>query len=96
MSKSVAIIDKDSKVIAINEYADNYELASNEILVTNPAFIDGDFYEGFFYPEQPFSSWLRDGQGNWQAPIPYPNDGLMYQWDEEAGNWVAVVFQQEN
>lgn len=96
MSKSVAIIGEDNKVIAINEYRDDYELTDNQILVTNPAYIGGDFYEGFFYPEQPFPSWSRNGQGNWEAPIPYPNDGLMYLWDEEACDWIPMVIEQEN
>lgn len=96
MSKTVAIIGEDNKVIAINEYRDDYELVDNQILVTNPAYIGGDFYEGFFYPEQPFPSWSRNGRGNWEAPIPYPNDGLMYLWDEEAGDWIPMVIEQEN
>jgi hypothetical protein len=27
----------------------------------------------------------------WQAPVPYPTDGLMYQWDEATTDWKATV-----
>lgn len=50
-----------------------------------------------FIPPKPYPSWvLNEDTCRWEAPIPYPNDGVMYSWDEEAGDWVAIVFQQEN
>jgi hypothetical protein len=50
-----------------------------------------------FIPPKPYPSWvLNEETCQWEAPIPYPNDGVMYSWDEEAGDWVAIVFQQEN
>jgi len=50
-----------------------------------------------FIPPHPYPSWiLNEDTCQWEAPIPYPNDGVMYSWDEEAGDWVAIVFQQEN
>lgn len=34
-------------------------------------------------PEAPFASWLWDEVLlTWNAPIPYPEDGEMYTWDE--------------
>ena len=45
-----------------------------------------------FIAPQPFASWVLDEDCKWQAPIPYPIDGLMYQWDEEAGDWKPIVF----
>ena len=42
-----------------------------------------------FIPPQPFPSWTLDADCNWQAPVPMPNDGQMYSWDEAAGNWVV-------
>ena len=96
MSKSVAIITEDNKVIAINEYPDDYELVANQIIITNPAYVGGDYFEGFFYPEQPYPSWLRNGQGNWKAPVPYPNDKKEYRWDEELGIWDEIIYPQKN
>jgi hypothetical protein len=43
-----------------------------------------------FYAPQPFPSWTLDDQWNWQAPVPYPDDGGMYNWDEDSLAWVEV------
>ena len=43
-----------------------------------------------FVAPQPFPSWALDANAQWQAPVPMPEDGQMYSWDEEAGNWIAV------
>ena len=46
-----------------------------------------------FIPPKPFASWLLDEEtAQWVAPIPYPTDNLIYSWDEEAGDWVAIEF----
>lgn len=43
-----------------------------------------------FIPPQPYSSWLFDEDVcKWYAPIPYPNDGKFYVWDEESRSWKA-------
>lgn len=45
-----------------------------------------------FIPPKPFPSWvLNEDTCLWGAPIPYPQDGKRYQWDEAALNWVEVV-----
>lgn len=45
-----------------------------------------------FIPEQPFASWiLNEETCNWEAPVAYPTDGLMYQWNEETTDWEAIV-----
>ena len=38
-------------------------------------------------PEQPYPSWVWD-DGAWTAPVPHPDDGNDYVWDEDAGVWV--------
>lgn len=39
----------------------------------------------------PFSNWeLDETTGQWIPPIPYPNDGLVYGWDEDKSEWVLV------
>jgi hypothetical protein len=45
---------------------------------------------GVFYAPQPYPSWTLDEEWNWMAPVPYPDDGGMYAWDEEAQQWVLV------
>ena len=45
-----------------------------------------------FIPPRPFPSWeLDESTCLWQAPIPYPEDGLVYYWDEPSGDWIEVV-----
>lgn len=45
-----------------------------------------------FIPPKPFDSWvLNEDTCNWDAPIPYPTDGIMYMWDEETTDWKATV-----
>jgi hypothetical protein len=44
-----------------------------------------------FIPPKPYESWVLDESTySWVAPIPYPEDGEVYTWDEEAGAWTAV------
>ena len=41
-----------------------------------------------FIPPKPYPSWiLNEDTCLWDAPIPYPNDGNNYIWNEEIGNW---------
>jgi hypothetical protein len=44
-----------------------------------------------FVPPKPYPSWLLDtNTAQWQAPVPYPNDGKFYNWDEVSQTWVEV------
>jgi len=43
-----------------------------------------------FIPPKPFESWLLDETTClWVAPVPMPEDGQDYTWDESAGEWVV-------
>jgi hypothetical protein len=45
-----------------------------------------------FYPPQPYASWLLNKKTwSWESPETYPDDGKMYQWDENAKNWMLFV-----
>jgi len=45
-----------------------------------------------FIHEQPFASWiLNEDTCLWEAPVPYPTDGVMYIWNEETTDWEATV-----
>lgn len=48
-----------------------------------------------FIAPQPFPSWSLDKNHDWQPPIPYPNDGLMYVWNEEVEDWEVYVADEE-
>ena len=42
-----------------------------------------------FIPAKPFNSWvLNETTCLWEAPIQYPSDGELYQWNEENNSWV--------
>lgn len=44
-----------------------------------------------FIPPQPYPSWLLNVQTClWNAPIPYPDDGQNYTWDEATKSWVLM------
>ena len=45
-----------------------------------------------FISPQPFESWtLNETTCRWQAPVPYPQDGRIYQWDEDTTTWIEVT-----
>jgi len=37
-------------------------------------------------PPQPYDSWTWDGE-QWTSPVPYPNDGNGYAWNETTNTW---------
>lgn len=42
-----------------------------------------------FIPPKNYPSWnLNETTCLWEPPIPYPNDGNRYYWDENALNWI--------
>jgi hypothetical protein len=44
-----------------------------------------------FVPPKPYPSWLLNtNTAQWEAPVPYPNDGKNYVWDEATLSWVEV------
>lgn len=49
-------------------------------------------YDGTgFYPPQPYDSWtLNSSTYLWEAPVAYPDDGNVYEWNESTQTWDAV------
>lgn len=44
-----------------------------------------------FIPPKPYPSWVLDEASClWGAPVPMPQDGKSYTWDEGAGAWVEM------
>jgi hypothetical protein len=41
-----------------------------------------------FVAPKPYPSWVLDENAQWQAPVPMPDDGEMYSWDEATQSWV--------
>jgi hypothetical protein len=50
-----------------------------------------DIARDAFIAPQPFPSWTLDENTDWQAPVPTPNDGKMYSWDEATQSWNEVT-----
>ena len=47
-----------------------------------------------FIPPQPFNSWtLNEDTCLWDSPVPYPEDGKLYKWNEELVNWEEVIIE---
>ena len=45
-----------------------------------------------FIPPKPYESWtLNEETCRWQAPTPYPQDGRLYQWDEDTTSWIEIT-----
>ena len=52
------------------------------------------YYEGLdaFVPPEPYPSWSLDpATADWKPPIPMPDDGKMYSWNESAQSWDVVT-----
>jgi hypothetical protein len=44
-----------------------------------------------FIAPQPYISWtFNETTLDWQPPIPYPNDGKVYQWNEANLRWIEA------
>ena len=44
-----------------------------------------------FYPTKPYSSWtLNEDSCLWEPPTAYPDDGKLYDWDEDTTSWVEI------
>ena len=44
-----------------------------------------------FIPPKPYESWsLNEETCLWEAPVAYPTDGEVYDWDEDLGDWLKI------
>ena len=51
--------------------------------------------DAFILPK-PYESWLlNEDTCLWEAPVPYPDDGKFYTWDEDTQSWVEVTEENE-
>jgi hypothetical protein len=59
----------------------------------NYASIGGEYVEDTdaFIPVQVYDSWiLNETTYRWESPVPYPEDGLEYYWDERVAGWSEI------
>tara|TARA_R110000824_G_scaffold355995_1_gene543203 strand:- start:341 stop:697 length:357 start_codon:yes stop_codon:yes gene_type:complete len=54
----------------------------------------GDVYDAVrdaFIAPSPYPSWVIDeATCRWKAPSAYPDDGKIYEWDEDSTAWVEI------
>lgn len=49
-----------------------------------------DIADAFISPK-PFESWILNEQTyKWESPIPRPDDGKVYTWDEQTISWLEM------
>jgi len=94
--KHVFIFEEED-IDLLNQVKDNFNLNSFiESTEDNLACINGDFYNGKFYPEKPYPSWIRNEElAIWDPPIQYPdfdieNPDKQYVWNEDIVNWEEI------
>jgi len=50
-----------------------------------------DSNTNIFFPPTPYASWiLNSNTYEWEPPVPYPDDGQMYIWDEQSQSWTLL------
>ena len=50
-----------------------------------------DKQQDAFYAPRPFHSWrLNEDTCLWEAPVPYPTDDKLYEWDETNKKWKEI------
>jgi hypothetical protein len=67
-----------------------YEPDGTPGLRKNYAIIGGIYNQTLdaFYEQSPYPSWILDTQTCfWNPPIPCPNDGNQYTWNEQTQSW---------
>jgi hypothetical protein len=82
----MAAVSDSGEVLNIIICHDDEPETPNLITYTdlNPAFIGGEYVDGYFYPPQPYPSWVKD-EGVWAAPTPKPEGN--YIWNEDQQIW---------
>jgi hypothetical protein len=55
----------------------------------------GDTYDktkDAFIAPKPYASWtLVEDTCQWTAPVTYPDDGKVYEWNEDTTNWTEIT-----
>lgn len=50
-----------------------------------------------FIPPKPFDSWvLNESTCLWDAPKSYPNDGKVYDWNENSRKWIEWIPEEDD
>ena len=93
--KQVLVFEEEDLEL-LNQVKNHFSLTSFMISSEdNKAKIDGELYNGKFYPEKPYDSWIRNEElAQWDSPIPYPaveeGSDEVYIWDENTTSWLLL------
>lgn len=62
-----------------------------------PAIIGGSFDSNrkVFIDPQPYPSWILSDTDDWIAPVPIPDDGREYAWNESISDWELVEYKEK-
>jgi hypothetical protein len=76
-------------------YTSNMELHENQLKAFRKNYAGVghtyDLQRDAFIPPKLFNSWILDENTcNWKSPIPFPQDGNQYRWNETILNWELV------
>lgn len=53
---------------------------------------DYDATRDAFIAPKPYASWLlNENTCQWEAPVAYPTDDVVYKWNEDKTDWEATV-----
>ena len=71
-------------------WLDAMAAAHDEVRIVPAAGIGWTVEDDGLRPPSPYPSWKWDGT-EWVAPVPKPDDGGAYSWDEDAQDWTPVA-----
>lgn len=88
MSKNIAVME-GNVVVNVIVCSDDFIVQENQIeyFDSNPAFIDGEYFDGYFYPVKPSPSFIRDGAGHWLNSVPQPETRAAWMWNPVTEEW---------
>ena len=90
---NVAIFDNPNENL-LNRFILDFNL-DDIILTTEKTQINSTYDGTKFWLPQPYPSWIKNEELNeWEAPVPYPEDGLRYEWNEEILNWEEIQISE--
>ena len=74
-----------------NTFAGEHKLGGNPFRknYAGVGMIYDESRDAFLYA-QPYPSWsLNESSCLWEAPVEFPNDGNMYEWNEDSLSWIV-------
>ena len=91
--KNYALLDENNKVINVSVADETWDSTGwIEYPSDKNVYIGGSYINGNFCPPQPFESWiLNQDTYLWDPPVPKPDDGNLYRWDEETLSWIELT-----